>query len=332
MWGVSAQLAGGIRETPENRPFSPPGIVRAFSPDPAVAVVATRPIRSDSQISGEPTMLSKLFSLGLTSLLGLGLAAAFPPQPRLLTTVPRLLRVRRRRGSPARRTALRKAYHLLRRLRSDNRTAGRPEERLRDWTERATVLYRDAVKAQNAGDERKAHEYGVAAHDLARAVDHARSAAQFDRSEPDPDLPPPPAGTGPESDKDRVAFDLRNAYDHIRDQLDKNDQGKDADVLQRRRSRPLQRGPARRRGRPLRTRGRARPRRRGPEPRQRTCRPRHGPSPRAARRRHGPEPKEKGKERPRRRRRPMPRAKARNRRSALNPTTIARTQGRADRQ
>ena len=34
-----------------------------------------------------------------------------------------------------------------------------------------------------------AREYGAAAHDLARAVDHARNAALFDR--PRPDLPPP---------------------------------------------------------------------------------------------------------------------------------------------
>ena len=173
-------------------------------------------------------MLSKLFSLGLTSLLGLGLAAALPPQPPAPDDGPPPPPNAKKKGDPGPQDGIRKAYDLLRRLRSDNQTTGRPEERLRDWTERATALYRNAVTAQKAGDERKAHEYGIAAHDLARAVDHARSAAQFDRSEPDPDLPPPPAGTGPETDKERVAFDLRNAYDHIRDQLDKNDQGKDA--------------------------------------------------------------------------------------------------------
>jgi hypothetical protein len=172
-------------------------------------------------------MLSKLFSLGLTGLLGLGVAAALPQQPPPPDDGPPPPRAKKKED-PGPQDGLRKAYHLLRRLRSDNQTAGRPEERLREWTERATVLYRNAVKAQNAGDERKAHEFGTAAHDLARAVDHARSAAQFDRSEPDPDLPPPPAGAGPETDKERVAFDLRNAYDHIRDQLDKNDPGKDA--------------------------------------------------------------------------------------------------------
>ena len=198
-------------------------------------------------------MFSKLFSLGLTSLLGLGLAAAFQPEPPPPGDGPPPPPGAKKKEDGR---EDRKAYDLLRRLRSDK--TGRPEERLRDWTERATALYREAVKAQKAGDEHKAHEYGIAAHDLARAVDHARSAAQFDRSDPDPDLPPPPAGTGTGNDKERVAFDLRNAYDHIRDQLDKHDEGKDADVLQRRLARPLQRGPARRRRRPLRPRRRAR--------------------------------------------------------------------------
>src|SRR5205823_1089594 len=107
---------------------------------------------------------------------------------------------------------------LLRRLRSDGRTTGRPEERLRDWTDRATKLYRDGVKAFKEGDHRLAHEYGASAHDLAKAVDHSRNAAQYER--PDPDLPPPPSGPGPEDDGDRVRHDLRRAYDRIRDGLD----------------------------------------------------------------------------------------------------------------
>ncbi len=142
-------------------------------------------------------MLSKLLSLGLTSLFGLGLAAAFqapPPPPDDGAPPPPSAK---KKDEPGPQDGVRKAYDLLRRLRSENRTTGRPEERLRDWTERATALYRNALAAQKAGDERKAHEYGVAAHDLARAVDHARSAAQFDRSEPDPDLPPPPPARAP---------------------------------------------------------------------------------------------------------------------------------------
>ena len=30
--------------------------------------------------------------------------------------------------------------------------AGRPDERLRDWTDRAAALYRDGLKSLNAGD------------------------------------------------------------------------------------------------------------------------------------------------------------------------------------
>jgi len=177
-------------------------------------------------------MLSKILSLGMTSLLGLGLATAFqPPPPEDGPPGPPPKAKLKKKDDPGPPDALRQTYDLLRRLRSENRTSGRPEERLRDWTERATALYRNAVKAEKAGDDRAAHEYGVAAHDLARAVDHARAAALFDRSEPDPDLPapPPPPGPGPEGDKERIAHDLRRAYDHIRDQLDKNDQGKDAE-------------------------------------------------------------------------------------------------------
>ena len=84
---------------------------------------------------------------------------------------------------------LRKAYDLLRRLRADDGVAGRPEEPLREWTNQAAKLYRDGLKVQRAGDMLRAREYGAAAHDLARAVDHARNASRFDR--PDPDLPKP---------------------------------------------------------------------------------------------------------------------------------------------
>ena len=77
----------------------------------------------------------------------------------------------------------------LRRLRADDSSGGRPEERLRDWTDRAAGLYRAGLKALDGANVRAAREYGIAAHDLARAVDHARNAVRYDR--PDPDLPPP---------------------------------------------------------------------------------------------------------------------------------------------
>ena len=58
-----------------------------------------------------------------------------------------------------------------------------------------------------------AREHGAAAHDLARAVDHARNASRFDR--PDPDLPPPPDDFGIEDTKERATRDLYRAYDRI---------------------------------------------------------------------------------------------------------------------
>lgn len=171
-------------------------------------------------------MLNKLLSLGLTSLLGVGLAAAFQPPPDDRPEPPPKVK---KKGGPGPQDGLRKAYDLLRRIRSDDRTTGKPEERLRDWTARAASIYRDGVKAHKDGDEHAAQEYGLAAHDLARAVDHARNAAQFDRAgfDADADLPPPPDRPGPEGDDDRAVRDLRRAYDHIRDQLDRRDEGRD---------------------------------------------------------------------------------------------------------
>ncbi len=101
---------------------------------------------------------------------------------------------------------LRKAYDLLRRLRADDGAAGRPEQRLREWTDRAASLYREGLKAQTAGEMFRAREYGTAAHDLARAVDHGRNASRFDR--PDPDLPPPSDDFGLEDTRDRARRDL----------------------------------------------------------------------------------------------------------------------------
>ena len=98
------------------------------------------------------------------------------------------------------------------RLRSDT-GAGRTEERINEWTDRATGLYRRAIRTREQGDDRRAREYGTAAHDLARAVDHARNASRFDR--PDPELPPPPDGFGPEEIGERTRRDLYRAYERI---------------------------------------------------------------------------------------------------------------------
>lgn len=110
---------------------------------------------------------------------------------------------------------LRKAYDLLRRLRSDEGPAGRPGDRLKDWTSRAAVFYRRGLEASRRGDAQLTHEFGAAAHDLARAAGHARNAERLDR--PDPELPPPDAVIGAE----RVAREERElifrTYDRLRE-------------------------------------------------------------------------------------------------------------------
>ena len=147
-----------------------------------------------------------------TSLAGLALTCLMQPPPPPGGPPPHEKAEKAKKGAPGPEGDLRRAYDLLRRLRADSGT-GRPEERLRDWTERASKLYREGVKALKDDDRRLAHEYGTAAHDLARAVDHARHAAEFER--PDPDLPPPPDREGPGDDKERTRRDLRHAYDRI---------------------------------------------------------------------------------------------------------------------
>jgi hypothetical protein len=158
--------------------------------------------------------LLKILALGSSSLLGLALNAAMPPEPPQGPAPPAKAKKKEDRDPGG---EMKKAYDLLRRIRSDNRSVGRPEERLKDWTERATRLYRDAIKAYEKGEERTAREYGVAAHDLARAVDHARNAATFDL---DNDLPPPPDARGPEDEDERTRRDLRHAFDRISDLKD----------------------------------------------------------------------------------------------------------------
>jgi len=159
--------------------------------------------------------MTKLLAMGLSSLLGVGLAGLFqdpkphrpgegpPPPPK-------------KKGAPG--DELRKAYDLLRRVRSES-DGGQAEERIHDWTGRATDLYRRAVKEREDGsDPRKAHELGVAAHDLARAVDHARKAARLDR--PDPELPLPPDEAEGRDLEERTLHDLHRAYDRIQEDRD----------------------------------------------------------------------------------------------------------------
>lgn len=151
----------------------------------------------------------KLIATGLSGLLGLGLAGYYqdpPPGPRDGPPPPKA------KGKKAPGDELRKTYELLRRIRGDAATV-RGEERITEWTGRATSLYRRDLETRQQGDVRAARELGTAAHDLARAADHARNAARLDR--PDPDLPPPD-GEGPEDSGERTRRDLERAYERIR--------------------------------------------------------------------------------------------------------------------
>jgi hypothetical protein len=174
----------------------------------------------------------KLAALVTSSLVGLGLAAFFPPPsppddgPPPHKAKEKVKKAKRKEEAkkkerPGPEGDLRRAYDLLRRLRADDPSAGRPEERLKDWTDRAAGLYRDGLKAFAGGDARLAHEYALAAHDLARAVDHARNASRFDR--PDRDLPSPP---DPGDRGERLRHDLERVYDRI-GELGRGDKRKD---------------------------------------------------------------------------------------------------------
>ena len=84
----------------------------------------------------------KLVAVGLVSFWS---ASGWPPLP-AATAGPTARAAQGARNRPRRRRRARargdltKAYDLLRRLRADDSTVGRSEERIRDWTERATSL------------------------------------------------------------------------------------------------------------------------------------------------------------------------------------------------
>ncbi len=160
----------------------------------------------------------KLLATVSSVLVSLGLTAFFQPPPpqRDGPPLPKAKgkgEGKKKKGAQEPGGDLRKAYDLLRRIRADDNSAGRPEERLREWTDRATRFYRDGLKALSVSEAFQAREYGTAAHDLARAIDHARNAARFDR--PDPDLPPPSDDFGLDDTRDRARRDLRRAYERL---------------------------------------------------------------------------------------------------------------------
>ena len=86
----------------------------------------------------------KLVAAVSSLLVSLGLAAFFPPQPpgpdgpEPPKAKAKGKEAAKKKGEPGPRGDLTKAYDLLRRLRADDSTVGRSEERIRDWTERAT--------------------------------------------------------------------------------------------------------------------------------------------------------------------------------------------------
>jgi hypothetical protein len=160
----------------------------------------------------------KILAAGASGLLSLTVGLVFQGSPPPPGGEPPPPKAKTKKGAAGPIGDLTKAYDLLRRLRTDEGPGGRPGQRLRDWTDRATRLYRQGVKAQTDGDTRLTHEYGAASHDLARAVDHARKAERLDR--PDPELPPPPAVAGTSDAKEPVRRDLWRAYQRIQALID----------------------------------------------------------------------------------------------------------------
>ena len=98
------------------------------------------------------------FAAAVSSLvISLGLAAVLPgqPPPPGGAPFPKAKGKGKAEGKKGAREPggdLSKAYDLLRRLRADDVSAGRPDERLRDWTDRAAAFYRDGLRALNASD------------------------------------------------------------------------------------------------------------------------------------------------------------------------------------
>ena len=160
-------------------------------------------------------MLSKLIVTAFTSLASLGLFLTIqeppknerPPDPKK-----KKHDAKKKKGAE---DDLRHAYDLLRRLRIDG--GGPAEDRLKDWMERSSALYRKGVDAFDQGDKRLAHEYGASAHDLARAVDHALKADHAGEGGGDLPPPPEPAKKKAEDHGEHVNHDLQRAFDRYQE-------------------------------------------------------------------------------------------------------------------
>ncbi len=94
----------------------------------------------------------KLIAMGLTSVLGLSLAGLVQEPPPPPGGGPPPPKAKGKKGAPG--DELRKTYDLLRRVRADT-GSGRTEERIKDWTDRATDLYRRAIRTREQGDLRR---------------------------------------------------------------------------------------------------------------------------------------------------------------------------------
>ncbi len=187
-------------------------------------------------------MLYKLLGVGASGLVSLALLGILPassqepdePPPKKKEFSPRKKGEAGKKGELAKRKGeagpeedLNRAYNILRRLRAEGQAGGRTDARIREWTDRAVDYYRNGLRALRDENPQLAHEYAAVAHDLARAIEHARNAALFDRA--DDDLPPPPrtgrSGRGGEARKD-----LTKAYERLREGYDGSDAGPTAKV------------------------------------------------------------------------------------------------------
>jgi hypothetical protein len=220
-WGDSAQTEGRSRGKDLKTAVYRVGINCAFGPKPSGENSPVNRQVFDPSLDQQETIVFKIAAVISTVLVSLGLAG-FTPEQGPGRDDPPLAKAKakakgkgeaKKKGEAGPKGDLKKAYDLLRRLRAYEGSTNRPEERIRDWTERASKYYRDGLKSLDAGDDFLAHEYGAIAHDLARAADHAHNAALFDRR--DPELPPPSAGFGPDDSAVQVRRDLNRAYDRI---------------------------------------------------------------------------------------------------------------------
>ncbi len=139
----------------------------------------------------------RLAIAGATALMSLGVATGFHPQPSdagpdsgpgkttAVETSETVTIVNSDEDDPAEK--LHEAYLVLRQLRSER---DRLEERPRALTEKAMGLYRDGLKAFEAGDLPRARTLGIASLELARAVELARQARHDETADDELPLPP----------------------------------------------------------------------------------------------------------------------------------------------